>query len=392
LPNCLFAMGAEDALPTLAHDDENFGKPRAFELVFGTGDGEWCDPDCGVTSDTVLRQRMLLAGGIYRLSWYTKPREQHGTSVVAFLDPVSENGSLWHRGFANVETGPNSDWERLYRIVELEKSEEVLLTLYPSHEGPTYSMRGVVGGLMLEDISNEVGNRNLLNINLAQEPMPPGPYFETTDRMTRELPVCEDTTGEVFRNTRWRRECVRLCADGFASECRGSSAETYCYRETSFSINQRDIETGKILHSSGFARGNFNYRIQTIGVNFVGTGTRDCANSATPSTCYAGGFFSYSLEHGGPYMVRNHMGQDFRADLFKGRIENARGLASERYVTNPISSADRSLMEQYMRKEMRGRPLDGTFTLRVWEESGVNFDAVEDVQIVLDYRYWTRFD
>ena len=30
--------------------------------------------------------------------------------------------------------------------------------------------------------------------------------------------------------------------------------------------------------------------------------------------------------------------------------------------------------------------------MRVWEEPGVNFDGIEDVQIVLDYRYWTRFE
>ena len=44
-----------------------------------------------------------------------------------------------------------------------------------------------------------------------------------------------------------------------------------------------------------------------------------------------------------------------------------------------------------MRREFQGRPLDGTFVLRVWEEPGMNFDALEDVQLALEYRYWTRF-
>jgi hypothetical protein len=36
--------------------------------------------------------------------------------------------------------------------------------------------------------------------------------------------------------------------------------------------------------------------------------------------------------------------------------------------------------------------MDGTFLIRVWEEPGVDFNAIEDVQVVLKYRYWTRFD
>ncbi len=45
-----------------------------------------------------------------------------------------------------------------------------------------------------------------------------------------------------------------------------------------------------------------------------------------------------------------------------------------------------------MRTEFQGRPLDGNYALRVWDEEGVSFDAMEDAQIVLRYRYWTRFN
>jgi hypothetical protein len=30
--------------------------------------------------------------------------------------------------------------------------------------------------------------------------------------------------------------------------------------------------------------------------------------------------------------------------------------------------------------------------IRVWEEPGLEFEGIEDVQLVLNYRYWTRFD
>jgi hypothetical protein len=29
--------------------------------------------------------------------------------------------------------------------------------------------------------------------------------------------------------------------------------------------------------------------------------------------------------------------------------------------------------------------------LRIWDEPGVNFEAITDVQLSLKYRYWTRF-
>jgi hypothetical protein len=147
-----------------------------------------------------------------------------------------------------------------------------------------------------------------------------------------------------------------------------------------------------MLNQSGFARGNFNYRIESVGLNFVGSGTRNCSASDTPSTCYGAGYFPYSLRHEGPYFVRNHMGSDFKVNLFTGNIEHARGLASERYLTNPLSDSDQGLIGQYTRTEFQGRPLDGNYTLRVWDEPGVDFNAIQDVQVVLKYRYWTRFD
>jgi hypothetical protein len=77
-----------------------------------------------------------------------------------------------------------------------------------------------------------------------------------------------------------------------------------------------------------------------------------------------GGFATYSLLHQGPCLVRNHMGVDYKAALLEGPIEHARAMA--------------------------GRPLNGQFVLRVWDEDGVDFSAVEDIQIILDYGYWTR--
>jgi len=239
-----------------------------------------------------------------------------------------------------------------------------------------------IAALMLEDVTGSAG------VEVGDAPKA---FANTTQELTRRLPVCEDTNGDAFRDKRWKFGCVRLCPDGFSRDCT-TTAQLHCYRETEFSLSQWALEAGYILNQSGFARGNFNYRIDDIALNFVGPGTRDCSNSDLPSTCHSAAFIPYSLEHRGPYMVRNHKGEDVEVKLFTGTIEHARGLASERYLTNPLSTEDGELIESFRRGELRGRPLDGTYVLRVWEEPGVAFGAVQDVQIALKYRYWTRFD
>ena len=129
-------------------------------------------------------------------------------------------------------------------------------------------------------------------------------------------------------------------------------------------------------------------------MNLVGTGIRDCTDSNLPSSCQSNASLPFSIDHIGPYTVRNHRGDVYLAPLFEGRIEHGRALAAERYITNPISSADHALLEPYERRELAGRPLTGRYRLRIWEKDGTSaeqFKRIEDVQLILDYRYWTRF-
>ena len=80
------------------------------------------------------------------------------------------------------------------------------------------------------------------------------------------------------------------------------------------------------------------------------------------------------------------------APLPPGKIQQAKALLAERYLTNPVSGADRNLLSDYWRSELNGRPLDGSFKLRVYKTDELDFQALEDVQIALKYRYWTRFE
>jgi hypothetical protein len=216
--------------------------------------------------------------------------------------------------------------------------------------------------------------------------------FESTNDtgMIRQS-SCEDSAGEIFR-TLWRRGSSRFCDTGFSNDCPEGLSTLRAYRELSFPVTQTSLEQGGLFGLAGFALGNFNYRVENIALNFVGTDVRNCENAEIPGTCYAAGYVPYSIIHAPPFQVRNYDGDLFDVPLFTGNIEHARGLATERYITNPLSDADKGLLADYTRYEFQGRPLDGNFVIRVWEDEGFDFNQIQDVQLILKYRYWTRFD
>ena len=376
LPDCV-------GISPLAEDDGPFepsvkalSAVRGFRVTYGPDSGT-CDPAyCGYQAGAYLAQKVELDPGRYRLSWYAR---QPSVTAVPALDgaglAILSGPSVTVLGSEGTDVDP-SGWSRHWQLFEASDAGTYGVLI-----GPAGSAGGAVdlAAVMLEVAPGAIDSDL------------PTTYANTGDTLTASLPTCVDTDGAVFRATKWRRGCVQLCSNGFNASCDGAAAQTYCYRETLVSFSQADIDTGAVFGASGIAKGNFNYRIERIGVNFTGTGLRSCEDSSSPLSCYGSGYWTYSLQHGGPYHVRNYTGQDVDVQLFAGNIEHARGLAAERYLTNPMSGADKELMETYMRREFQGRPLDGTFVLRVWEEPGMNFDALEDVQLALEYRYWTRF-
>lgn len=391
--NCITPRRKDSSPLALVHPD--LGNTPAYQVAFGTGDtpgGTGCSTGatCGLTATAALFQRVQVPAGRYRLSWFASTADTaSGANAVSV---VAANGTTFARQpFLNATTlrtiAAATGWTRNVILIDVPDAQEIKVSIkrpvpIPPATTPVPPASVMLAGFMLEPVIKASAGP------AAQED--PAPYVGTGATLTRVRPVCEDRGGTVFRAKSWQRGCLNLCADGYAAECRGSAARSHCYWETQFNVSQRAIENDDLLKASGFARGNFNYRIERVGVNLVGTGIRDCSNVETTSACYGSGFATYTLLHNGPFFVRNHFGNDVLTELFDGRIEHARALANERYVTNPVSSSDESLIGQYLRQEFQGRPLDGNFALRIWDEEGVDFNAIEDVQLVLDYRYWTR--
>lgn len=406
LPNCV-AVKPGSAATLLAAGADVERTPVEHTLLFGTADlastanpspvPPGCKPgteaNCGWQTGARLIQRVDLQPGVYRFSWYgtqTVSNDVSTTSIpmggLSTVAPVSVSGPGIVIGPDGAPVSTDRAW---YDDIDggIYQRRAVVFTVPEAGQYQVgFAALSSADGQYQYKIAGPMLERERLNPAVLGDS--PGAYEDGGSDGLAYRTVCEDSEGSKFRTTKWRRNCEYVCPNGYKSDCTEALVER-CFWETGFYIAQRNIERADMMTLSGFARGNYNYRIEEVGLNFVGTGTRDCSASTTPATCYGAGFIPYSLEQRGPFFVKNEKGIDYQFDLFPGRIEHARGLATERYLTNPISSPDQQLLTSYMRPELRGRPLDGNFTIRIWDEPGVTFNTIEDVQLVLKYRYWT---
>ncbi|MFI5296979.1 MAG: hypothetical protein ACHREM_02685 [Polyangiales bacterium] len=142
---------------------------------------------------------------------------------------------------------------------------------------------------------------------------------------------------------------------------------------------------------SPFAQDNYNFRDTSISINLVGTNVHDCSGSPTPS-CFADSYLDYTLEHQAAHagiVGWDGLSQNFNFGV--ADVNHGKALAAERYITVPVSSADSALLftPATEKVEFRGRPLDGTYRLKIWDSPFLTFGNLQDVQIVIKYVYWS---
>lgn len=409
LPNCIDAsmdsIGVEH--PQNRVQDIVFG-PRD-PLCEGTCDCS--DGSCGwqnaIWSDQsgvhrytgpTLRQELRLQSGRHHVIWNVRAQDGEDLNPFSSTSDYAQAIVRYGNTVAVVDRDGDTvgyfDDSAAYALPGLEWIQFVF-EFDAGYDGLYYlDVRPDNQGLGSVDVDES--NVTIAGISVSEATSPArlsgGPFnIASTDAMAQvSVAGCEDLDGSEFRDSEWARGCVRLCDSGIGDACDPVSAQELCYWESGFTISQHEIDRGRLFGSAGFARGNYNYRTESIGLNFVGSNLRQCEGSVSSAACFSGGFVPYSIVHQGPFDVRGYNGELYSQPLFSGVVEHARGLAMERYVTNPVSSADRSLLEPYMQNQLRGRPLAGQYRIRIWDEEGVNFDAIEDVQIILDYGYWTR--
>jgi hypothetical protein len=188
--------------------------------------------------------------------------------------------------------------------------------------------------------------------------------------------------------------CPRSSADLRALFVHQCDAPSSCYYDLSVPIviDTEALRDGSSPLVGRVAQGNVNFRHVTAAINLAGTGVRDCSATPTPA-CYGTGYVEYSLRHeasAAGILDWNSVSRPF--DFGTAIIEHGKALAAERYITMPLSAADQSLITQpgIEKEELRGRPLDGTYRLRIWDTPALKWDRLTDVQVIVKYRYWSQ--
>jgi len=207
----------------------------------------------------------------------------------------------------------------------------------------------------------------------------------------KATPFVETSSTRTVTST----QCPKLGAldvqKAFTHRCEDSGL---CFYELNdpVIIDTIQLNSSKSPLQGKLAAGNFNYRHITVALNLAGTALVDCSKDGDQS-CYGSGYLEYTLDHDA-FLV-NVLGYDNKSAPFNfgsAAINHGKGLAAERYMTIPLSGADSALLAQpsIEKPEFRGRPLDGSYHLRIWDRPGLTWEHLEDVQLVLRYRYWSN--
>jgi hypothetical protein len=177
-----------------------------------------------------------------------------------------------------------------------------------------------------------------------------------------------------------------------AFEYRCESGTCFYELKAPFQIDVTEIESRSSSLTGLVGAGNYNHRFRDTAVNLVGSGVLDCSGNPTPG-CFSMGYVEYDFVHDAYDVPMVDYGGQPRCFSFgTGAIRGGKALAAERYLTMPVSSSDEALISQagFLRPELSGRPLSGIYRLRIYDNPALDWERVEDIQLVLGYRVWSR--
>ncbi|MBU1533944.1 hypothetical protein KKF84_01420 [Myxococcota bacterium] len=341
--------------------------------------------------------------GNYILSFWVKDLSGAPTPTNMRLaltsngNPIPTVGTEFNGGEKSF--APQSTWTLMTFRFNLPSSGTVLLEIHPSAYNSSNPGEEVIdeqgnavhGSIAMDKIQLEYVEPDRCTISggtveSSCEPLP----FEAVDAdLTISVDGCDDQDGSIMRK-RFERKCICTSPTGM---CADSPDNPYikCYYEVNFALSLEDMESGKLMPSSSISLFNYNYRHNKVALNLVGTNVRECPDGSS-SSCYANAYVPFSMHHSGKVRLRNHERQTMSFEMDEGKIVRAKSLAAEVLVTNPMSSSHATLLNDYYKMEIRGRPLQGQYVLRIWDDNYMNWNNVEDVQLIWKYRYWTQFE
>ncbi|MEM9068156.1 MAG: hypothetical protein AAGE52_06600 [Myxococcota bacterium] len=328
----------------------------------------------GATGSSIpaVEQQVSLDAGTYTFSWYG-PDANPLSAIV--LDAAT--GAPVPLTIA--ETCPpefSGVWGRCQLVFELASAADVIVGFQPS--GPAQ----VLAPQLEEGFGASVEF-------FATDDDLTAPYLCSTDGLGGNLVAAMSEGIEYY------------CPDGTGVDCatRGAidpeALPQRRYLSATFPLDLNMIEAGAIMSRTGFAIGNFNYRHQRIGLWVdAGPDATFCpeGDPGLSGGCLADAHVNWSLFHTGPFATRNHLNDRAESRVFPGVIRQARGGISSGPLSDPFAATDgtvRSVVEELM-VDFQGRPFEGQVEVRIYDDEHLNLDAIRDVQLVVDYSYWTR--
>jgi hypothetical protein len=308
-----------------------------------------------------LYQNVPLEPGHYVLSWWDQAVSSLGTvpSVPAVSYPVVIADEKWRFLHGDSFSPQPGAWSAR-RVMRFEITENAVyrVAIAASRGGRDGSV--AIAGMQLER-SSPNGY--------------PTAFIPTGARTTTLSGACNGMTSASFR-------------DAFVRRCDESS----CFYETRYPVAIDPVALQVKANGAKIASRNYNFRHVSVAVNIVGTGARDCRDRGSLD-CYLSGYTEYSLSHSATTAgVVDWYGNVREFNFGVARIDGAKALTAERHISMPMSASDSALISQVgiLKTELIGRPLEGLYTLRVYESPALQWARVEDVQLVLRYRYWSR--
>lgn len=315
----------------------------------------------GAPAHSVYQSVFLGGDGYYTLSWWDMARDAvGGRSDVGQELSITIADESWTpialEYFTSPATGGSDAWSAR-RTVQFAAPEDGYYHIVITAPAD--------GGVAIANMQLELANGS-----------GPTEYEGTTD--TRKLPSAACGAGNP--------EALRA---SFARDCIGD----VCFYELRKPIYLREATIADGTSLGNFAANNFNYRHGGVVMNVVGSGVLDCAGQ--DDSCYGNGYIEYDLTHTAFSAELVDYAGDARCFSFgEAGIRQGKALTAERYLGVPMSSSDRALIEQpaFLKTSLRGRPISGVYKIRIYEQPGLRWDAIEDVQLVLSHNYWSRVD
>lgn len=323
---------------------------------------------------TVSQAVSLVAGSTYVLSWWDQARAADGSYLasgapvekyrVAVLAPDGQQIKPLDVAPHNPggPTGAQQWSARQSLDFKATESGTYRVLFGASFEGPGH------GSVAIANVQLEQGAPG----------SSPSAYVNTGSSRQYLSPECTGKTPEDVQKA-FRHVC---------------DATKQCYYElvAPIVVDTNGLASGKSRLNGKLAAGNFNFRHITLAVNLVGTGIYDC--TANPSqSCFGSAFIEYTLDHDA--FQAGVIGWNGNVQTFNfgsAGINHGKALTAEKYITLPIGSGDQNLLAQpgIEKPEYRGRPLDGSYRLRIWDSPYLMWNRLEDIQVILKYRYWSK--